>query len=137
MKAFEELTYLGQVRRLRQVAQAAIDAYGLPKARLKFIARSENTTFRVDLVDPAPAISADKSYEANRYLLRIHRSGYQTGESINSELVWLAALRSETRIIVPEPVPTLTGDLLAEVAVPGVPGRQACSLLRWVRGRSI
>jgi len=43
MRPFEELTYLGQIRKLRQLAQAALAAYGLTNARLKFIARSENT----------------------------------------------------------------------------------------------
>jgi len=135
VKPFEELTYLGQIRKLRQVARAALDAYGLNHARLKFITRSENTTFRVDAPSSAPVKAADELYVDGRYLLRIHRPGYQTAASITSELEWLSALRCEAGIAVPEPVPTLIGEWLAEVAVPGVPGPRTCSLLRWVKGR--
>ncbi len=48
MKAFEALSSRGQVRRLRRLAQSALDDYGLAGAQLKFIAHGENTTFRVD-----------------------------------------------------------------------------------------
>jgi Ser/Thr protein kinase RdoA (MazF antagonist) len=135
MRPFEELTYLGQIRKLRQVAQEALDAYGLADARLQFIARSENTTFRVDVPDLALVETADESYHDSRYLLRIHRPGYQTARSITSELEWLSALRSEAGLAVPEPVPTLTGELSAEVTIPDGPGRRTCSLFRWVKGR--
>jgi hypothetical protein len=51
VKPFEELSYLGQIRRLRRVARAALGAFGMTGARLKFIARSENTTFRREQID--------------------------------------------------------------------------------------
>jgi Ser/Thr protein kinase RdoA (MazF antagonist) len=137
VKPFDELTYLGQIRRLRGVARAALADYGLTDASLKFIARSENTTFRVTVPGPAPETAVDDFFAHHCYLLRIHRPGYQTLASITSELEWLSALRSEAGIVVPEPVPTITGELLAEVAVPGVQGPQTCSLLRWVKGRLI
>lgn len=135
MKAFETLTYLGQVRRLRRLAQSALDQYGLGDAQLTFITHGENTTFRVDAADPVPGEVVDKRYVENRYLLRIHRPGYQTAESIASELAWLAALRRETTLAVPEPVPSLQGELLVAAAVPGIPERRTCSLFRWMKGR--
>lgn len=133
MKPFEKLTHLGQIRRLRTVARASLDAYGLPNARLKFIARSENTTFRVDM--PVPVQAADDAYVAGRYVLRVHRPAHQTLESLTSEMQWLAALRAEAGLAVPEPVPTTADEWLAKVAVPGLPGPRVCSLLRWVKGR--
>ncbi|MBN1486899.1 MAG: phosphotransferase [Anaerolineae bacterium] len=135
MKPFEELTYRGQLWRLRKVAQAALSAYGLTGATLNFIGRSENTTFRVDMPGYKPAESEDKGYVPGRYLLRVHRPGYQTEASINSELEWLSALRRDAGLIVPESVPALDGALLTKVAVPGIPEERTCSLLRWVRGR--
>jgi Ser/Thr protein kinase RdoA (MazF antagonist) len=136
-RQFEELTYLGQLRKLRRVAQAALDAYGLADARLKFIARSESTTYRVDSPYSALVTASDELYVDRRFLLRIHRPGYQTDASIMSELEWLAALRRDAGIAVPEPIRTVTGELLAEVTVPGVPGTRTCSLLRWVKGRLV
>jgi Ser/Thr protein kinase RdoA (MazF antagonist) len=135
LKTLDDLTYLSQLRKMRRVAQSALVVYGLAEAQLKFIARGENITYRVDVPNDSSERPAYGPYVDGRYLLRIHRSGYQSAESLISELQWLSALRSEAGIAVPEPVPTLEGQLLALVTVPGVPGQQTCSLLRWVKGR--
>lgn len=132
MKPLEELSYLGQVRRLRRLAEAVLASYGLGDVTLKLIGYGENTTFRV--VAPAAATSANDPFVENRYLLRIHRPGYQTDASISSELAWLAALR-ESGLVVPEPVPSNTGELLTKAIAPGVPQPRSCALFRWMRGR--
>jgi Ser/Thr protein kinase RdoA (MazF antagonist) len=134
MKAYAELNYLGQVRRLRQLAHAALRQYGVTDARMQLVQHGENTTFRVDT--PA-AISGTASdvFIANRYLLRIHRPGYQTADSIASELNWLAALRSDLALPVPEPVPDTGGEPMVTAEVSGVPEVRVCTLLRWMRGR--
>lgn len=137
MKPFERLTPLGQVRRLRRLAQSALLEYGLGGARLRFVAQSENTTFRVDVPGDTQRQAMGHPYVANRYLLRIHRRGYQTSEAIASEMAWLWALRQDADLPVPEPVPALDGELWVEAAAPGVPEPRACSLLRWMRGRLI
>jgi Ser/Thr protein kinase RdoA (MazF antagonist) len=134
MKAFQELTYRGQVRRLRQLADAALHQYGLADARMQLIQHGENTTFRV-VTSAADSEPVPDAYTANRYLLRIHRPGYQTADTIASELEWLAALRGDAGLPVPEPVPAMDGALLVTTAVSGVPGPRICSLLRWTRGR--
>ena len=46
MKPFEELTHLGQVRRLRGLAQAALQQYDLPAARMTLIVASLPTALR-------------------------------------------------------------------------------------------
>lgn len=58
---------------------------------------SENHTYRID----APA---------GRFMLRLHRPGYQSAESIESELAWVAALRDT--LPVPRPLPGRDGALL-------------------------
>jgi Ser/Thr protein kinase RdoA (MazF antagonist) len=134
MKPFEKLTYRGQLRRLRRLAQAALDGYGLGGSTLKLIGHGENTTFRV--VAASAATAADNPFVGHHYLLRVHRPGYQTAASIRSELAWLAALRQRGQVV-PEPVPSPTGDLLTEVAVPGMPEARCCALFHWMRGRKI
>jgi len=124
MKPFEELTERGQVRRLRRLAQAALPQYGLGDAQLVFVAYSENAVFRVD----SPR---------GRYALRIHRPGYQTDASLDSELAWLAALRQDVGLPVPEPRPSLDGRLRVQASMPGIPGPRNVSLLAWIRGRRI
>ncbi len=74
MKPFQDLTYLGQVRRLRRLAQAALGHYGLEDAQFKLMAHSENTTFRVDAASGKAA--AGGMYAASCFLLRLHIPGY-------------------------------------------------------------
>lgn len=135
MKPFTQLTHLGQVRRLRRLAEAALVDYGPSDAQLRFIAHGENATFRVDASDTEAGKAERDVYTKNRFLLRIHRPGYQSAESVAAELMWLAALRQDIGLAVPEPVLTLQDELLTEAAIPGIPERRVCSLLRWMTGR--
>jgi len=68
--------------------------------RAALLNHSENHTFRVDC-------SAGRSF-----MLRVHRTGYQSGQSIDSELAWLLALRADTAIPVPQPIAGGDGRLL-------------------------
>ena len=135
MRAFEELTSLGQARRVRKLVKSALEAYGLSDARIKLVAHWENTTFRVDAPDSSPSGNANCPYIPGRFLLRIHRPDYQNAETIASELTWLTALRNDMELSVPEPVATLQGEPFTIAEAPGVPSRRVCSLLRWMRGR--
>jgi Ser/Thr protein kinase RdoA (MazF antagonist) len=134
MKPFDELTYLGQIRRLRALAFAALDEFSLQDAHMRLVQHGENTSFRVE----APAATSGgvpEEYHATRYLLRVHRPGYQTTDTIKSELTWLAALRDDANLPVPQPIPAPDGSFLVTVAIEGVPGARVCSLLRWMKGR--
>jgi Ser/Thr protein kinase RdoA (MazF antagonist) len=74
---------------------------------------SENHTFRVDLPD------------GGRFVLRVHRPGYQSAASIGSELAWLAALRAETSLPVPRPLAGRDGLPLQRLRLPGEAERHA------------
>jgi Ser/Thr protein kinase RdoA (MazF antagonist) len=121
---------------MRQLAQAALNAYGLTDARFEFLRQAGNTLFRVNEARPASAPRAEL-YTPGQYMLRIHQPGYQTTEAIELELAWLAAMCREGNVPVPEPVSTLDGRLLTQVSTPGIPGKRNCSLLRWVKGREL
>jgi Ser/Thr protein kinase RdoA (MazF antagonist) len=105
------------------LARAALADYALPAARLTLLAHRYNTAFRVDTVD------------GQRYVLRINRTGNRTVESVGAELAWLAALRRDTNLEVPAPVPARAGALLTVAAVPGA--RHICVLFRWLNGRRL
>ena len=137
MKPFEELTYLGRVRRMRGLARVALADYGLADAPFRFLRQAGNTLYRVYAPDPAPIRMENDLFEPGHYLLRIHQPGYQATDAIELELAWLAALRQDADLPVPEPVPTLDGRLLTQVSIPGIPGERNCSLLRWLKGRSV
>lgn len=118
------------------MAQTALEAYGLGEARLTFVSHTGNTVFRAHAPNPASVRVAHTRYAENQYVLRIHQPGYQSTEAIVSELEWLSALRRE-ELPVPEPVPTLDGDIIVQVGTPGVPEVRTCSLLRWMKGRML
>lgn len=125
MKPFEALTYQGQVGRLKQLALKTLEAYEINEPRLTALRHEDNTTFRVD------------SAGGERYVLRIHRPSRKTVAEVRSEMMWLTALRQETSLMVPQPVPTREGELVIVRSVEGVPEPRMCVLLGWVPGRFV
>ena len=119
MKPYAELTRLGRLRRLRGLAEIALEEYGLTGARLTFTHSGGNVIFRADVPGPAAVTSEHDPFVPNRYNLRILSTG--DAEAIASELTWLTALSREAGLPVPEPVPTLDGRLLTTITTPGVP----------------
>ncbi|MGH2616123.1 MAG: phosphotransferase enzyme family protein [Thermomicrobiales bacterium] len=109
MKVFQDLSHRGQVGRLRQLAAEALGAYDVQPVRVAPVRRGDNAAFRVETSD------------GQRYVLRIHRvrgtpwHPVRSSAEVGSELAWLAALRRDTDLVVPEP--------------------RICVLSRWVEGR--
>ncbi|MFC1849325.1 phosphotransferase enzyme family protein [candidate division CSSED10-310 bacterium] len=137
MKPFEELTRLGRKRRMRHMAHCALEAYGLGAARFILTRHAGNTLYRVFSPTHQGLTRTNSLFEPGLFLLRIHWPGYRAESAIQLELEWLLALRKECDLPVPEPVPTLQGDLVNQVSCPGIPEPRSCSLLRWVKGRRV
>jgi Ser/Thr protein kinase RdoA (MazF antagonist) len=137
MKPYDELTYLGRVRRMRQLAHVALDTYGLAGVRFKLLRQAGNTLYRV--YAPGAALEGEGSelYEPGQYMLRIHEPGYQAAAAIELELAWLSAMCRDASLPVPQPVPALDDRLLLQISSPGIPGERNVSLLRWLKGRFI
>jgi len=140
MKTFTDLSYLGQVARLRRLGQTALVAFGLSDPHIKLLAHSQNTTFRVTLLNGRAESSATRPYVAHQFLLRVHGadrhgSHLDSTAAIAAELAWLAALRRDTQLAVPEPVLTTAGSFTTEVSDAGLPQPRVCSLLRWMAGK--
>ena len=129
MRDFETLSYRGQVGRLRSLAASALTEYPVRPRQLVALTHAENATFRVD--EPG----------GDRFVLRIHRATGspfhppRTPAEISSEMLWLAALRRETDLSVPEPIAALDGSLVTSAWVEGVPEARTCVLFRWRPGR--
>lgn len=70
--------------------------------RATLINLSENHSFRVDTAGGST-------------VLRVHRPGYQSAASIESELAWLEALRHDTDLPVVHPLPGRDGRLVQEI----------------------
>ncbi len=134
MKTFNELTRLGQLRRLRKLAEIALIEYRLSNANLTFQHYEGNVIFRVDV--PGEAKAQDNgTYIPNRYNLRI--LSMNNPEATEAELIWLSALQNEAGLPVPVPVPTLDGRLLTTITTPGIPDGKVVSLMRWVAGQQL
>jgi Ser/Thr protein kinase RdoA (MazF antagonist) len=72
-----------------RLARAVLPAYARDiGAPLRLLSLSENATYLVDDGDPM--------------VLRVHRPGYHSRDSIISELRWMTALRGETEVVTPE-----------------------------------
>lgn len=125
MKPFHTLTTRGRNGRLRQMAQVALQEYDLDVARMSLLSTSFNTIFRLDTTD------------GQQYVLRLNYPGERQRIDIYSEMVWLAALRRDTHLAVPLPLPTRQGDLMTTVTTPGVPQPRHCAIFGWLNGRTV
>jgi Ser/Thr protein kinase RdoA (MazF antagonist) len=113
-----------QVAWLRRLGREALRGYGLESARMGLLNHGENATFRVER-------------GGERWVLRIHREGYQTEATIRSELAWLAALARDEAEALTVPAPVVDGDGQTLRRVQEGDGGLArfCVLFRWVDGR--
>ncbi|MDQ1509368.1 MAG: hypothetical protein QOG50_1212 [Actinomycetota bacterium] len=126
VRAFDDLTARGQIRRLREVALGAGREYDLEVARCTFVARAFNTMFRVDTTNGATyALRVAPS-------LRIHADGCEVAEA-----AWLAALHHDVGLAAPQVIPARDGSVVLSVSAAGVPDARSCVLFEWVRGRPL
>lgn len=122
MSSFDDLPHEEKLKRLEEVAHAAVPAFGLPAhSKVRMINLSENATYRIDTPD------------GRRFAMRVHRAGYHSRNAIASELAWIEALRGGSPVITPMPVPGADGELIQTVSVPGMEPRQVV-LFAWEEG---
>ena len=83
----------------RNHAGAALSAYGrAPDSPLRLLSLSENATYAVE--EPGCG---------HRSILRVHRKDYHRVDQIESELMWLDALRRDSDVTVPTVIPAQDG----------------------------
>jgi Ser/Thr protein kinase RdoA (MazF antagonist) len=139
METFTQLNYSGQIRRARDLAQAALTYYDLGNGRLSLLTHRANTIFQVHATRKIEDLAGEEldRVEKSRYMLRLYTTSFPPENQVISELFWLSALRKETELVVPEPVPARDGSLLTRVAVEGIPEVAHCVVFRWVEGRFV
>jgi Ser/Thr protein kinase RdoA (MazF antagonist) len=119
---WDSLSRQAQLVRLRRLGCTALGVFGIEGARMTLLRHEANTTFRVQTAGGV-------------YVLRISRPQVHTAQTIESEMAWLSALRRETDLVVPEPVPSGDGSFVVLASDAGVPVPHACVLMRWLDGR--
>lgn len=122
MEPFNDASHRAQVLRLRKLANDALAYYALDVEEFSTLLHLENTTFRVETSN-------------DTYVLRINRPNHRTKAQIRSEAMWLAAIRADTNLVVPEPVANRAGDLVTVAGAKGVPEPRFCVLFKWVEGQ--
>lgn len=121
MTHFDDLTRLGQARRLRALAEVALRSWSITVDRIRLMSHAVNTLFRIDTPNGPFALRILRPW--------VHRS-------TEGELHWMQALR-DSDIVTPVPQPTHDGALSIMVEVDGVPEAREVILLSWVYGRTI
>lgn len=122
-KPFTALSQRGQVRHMRGLARQALQAYTVPVARMTPLKHVYNTTFRI----AAPS--------GEQYVLRICHPRRTSVDVVQSELLWLVALRQEASVNVPEPVPNKHTQYVTVITDPSMPQPCLCALFHWTHGR--
>ncbi len=137
MRAYENLVKPKEPQQIDNIAEAALELYGLAGAQLEMVGSGDNLLFQVDI--PSGISKAPHPYlgriDGKRFLLQVREAGTEGELSMYSEVAWLAELLRETDLNCPEPVPAWDGSLVAEVAVDEADYRmQQCVLFRWSEG---
>lgn len=135
-KGLEEKACFG---RAAAMAELALGRYGLRDARLRPLSHGFRQVFLVE--SPSRGRFALKTYGAppkvgeGEHSDPRHRTGpgLRSPETLRAQLLWLSALRRETDLAVPEPVPLPDGSLVGEVSFADLPPFRA--LLRRVSAR--
>jgi len=123
MQAFNELTHLGQARRLRSHATGMLGHWGIHDASLRQLTEASNIVFRVDTADH------------HRFVLRMSApKSAHTPATLLAASAWMRALHRDGTVGVPEPIPARDGEYIHTLSVPGVPGAWHCELFSWVPG---
>ncbi len=109
---------------IQALAENARSYFGLSdEDKVTLINVSENMTYRIDRA------------EGEKLILRVHRDGYQSQETIMSEIAWMKALQEDAGILTPQAVPGVDGKLLQRVSAPQIDPRN-CVLINWIDGET-
>jgi Ser/Thr protein kinase RdoA (MazF antagonist) len=104
--------------------EQALSLYDLPRdATVRLISRSENETYKVE----APS--------GGQWALRVQRPGYQSKNTLASEIAWLVALRQDGVVATPVPIAGLNGEWVQVARTQGSPEGRNVVLFAWEDGR--
>ncbi len=103
-------------------ALKALESFPVEAKNVELIAHSENVTFRV----------SDCSNDSD-YVLKLHRPGYNSIEQLNSERIWVGALR-EAGLSVPGSLLTHKGQPFELVDIPDSGEQRYAGMTTWLQG---
>lgn len=111
--------------RYLDAAREAVEQFPVDAAHIEPVMHSENVTFRV----------TDRSGGA-RYVLRLHRPGYNTLQELESERIWVRALQA-TGVPVPGALETRGGNHFTPIDIPGRGQQRYAGMTTWLEGEPL
>lgn len=123
MQLYNNLTDLGKLRRLRNLAITGLTHYDLTDPQLTYHGFETNLLFRVTAAG------------GERFMLRLAYPGWRTLADLQSEALWVNALSRDMDIPVPEILLARTGEHVLPLSSPGVPDVWHITMMRWAPGR--
>lgn len=122
---FAQMSQRAQLHRLRAVARAACQCFGVQPKTLWCINHGFNTTYAV--VDDAGA----------KYALRLNTHSLRDHAGLRAEQQWIRALATYSGINVPMPVETVVGSLSAEIPFAPMHTTLTATMAQWLPGRIV
>src|SRR5262245_1533681 len=106
------------------LAERVLACYDLRGASLTLLSETANAVFHVVVPGGRPQrlMEPGRTSDGTAYALRLRPPGWHSTQSIAEELQWLLALRRDTDLVVPEPVPAYDGTLIQEISTLDMPG---------------
>jgi len=123
MSDFFTLSPEEQLARLDAAGRDSLSNWDIEDAELTLIKHRENAVFRVEK-------------EGFKAALRLHRHGYHSDAELHSELQWMQAL-SAAGIMVPNVIPSESGELFVTYSAEGLPGNLQVDLFEWIDGEQL
>jgi len=110
MTAFADLPLAEQKALWRSIAAAVLPRWQVQPQAIEWLGYSSNAVFKISAADAA-------------YVLRLKRAPAALAPSLRSELHWLRAIRSGTKLLAPYPL-AMDAGLLLQTQRPELPGPQ-------------
>jgi Ser/Thr protein kinase RdoA (MazF antagonist) len=122
VKPFEQLSHRGKMRRLHQMAVAALPRYNLAGASCTLLNASTNTLFDV------------RTRNNEQLVLRIATPGWRTLTDLQSEAMWLEALARDTNLRTPRIIRSLDDEAVITMQAKEVPASCHITLTTFLPG---
>lgn len=120
-----ELTHEEQLAILLRMAYKTLARYGLSAVQCTLLQYESHAIYRILTI------------AGDQYVLRVATPDGRTEAEQRSEMNWLAVLRHRTSLMIPEPVPTIDGNLAVDPSDQEGNRRYPSVLLRWIPGKPL
>jgi Ser/Thr protein kinase RdoA (MazF antagonist)/uncharacterized protein YkwD len=128
---FDLLPRQHQVTLLKDVALRALKAYPLEVTEIELLRYILNAEF---LVHARPDSNPET---VKKYVLRVNAPNFNARAEINSEMEWLDAIVNDTKLIVPIPVKTSSGNWVQTVDHPALGIFRHCVLFEYLPAAAV